>query len=230
MIRRQHLVIDADDTLWENNIYFEQAFARFHDFLAHSTLDADQVRDHLDAIEIENIKIHGYGAENFSRNLRQCLAALAERPVSEADLDQVTAFALDILNHPIVLLDGVAETLMALSERHELVLFTKGAPSEQQAKIERSGLDHLFDHAAIVREKDIRAYEQLATERSFRLDSTWMVGNSPKSDINPALHAGWNAAFVPHERTWSLERMDLVNPGPGKLLVLDRFPDLLQHF
>lgn len=230
MSSRQHLVIDADDTLWENNIYFEQAFARFHDFLAHSTLDAGQVRDRLDAIEIENIKIHGYGAENFSRNLRQCLTALAERPVSEADLDQVTAFALDILNHPIVLLDGVAETLMALSERHELVLFTKGAPAEQQAKIERSGLDHLFDHAAIVREKDVRAYEQLATERGFHLNSTWMVGNSPKSDINPALHAGWNAAFVPHERTWSLERMDLVNPGPGKLLVLDRFPDLLQHF
>lgn len=230
MARRQHLVIDADDTLWENNIYFERAFARFYDYLGHSTFTAPEVRERLDAIEIENIKIHGYGAENFSRNLRQCLQALSERPVAPEDLTRVTEFALDILDHPIILIEGVADTLTALSERHELVLFTKGAPAEQQAKIERSGLDHLFDHAAIVREKDVAAYERLAAERGFAVELTWMVGNSPKSDINPSLRAGWNAAFVPHERTWSLEQTGLENPGPGRLLLLDRFSDLLQHF
>lgn len=34
----QYLIFDADDTLWENNIYFERAFDEFVDFLDHSTL------------------------------------------------------------------------------------------------------------------------------------------------------------------------------------------------
>ena len=56
-----------------------------------------------------------------------------------------------------------------------------------------------------------------------------MIGNSPKSDINPALQAGWNAVFVPHARTWTLERQE-IEPGAGKLLVVERFAGLKQHF
>ncbi len=227
---RQHLVVDADDTLWENNIYFEEAFEKFCDLLAHSTLTPDEVREVLDEIELANIQIHGYGAQNFARNLRQCLSKLAERPVDEKDLVCAERFAHDILARPVEVLPGVPETLEYLADRHDLVLFTKGDPSEQQAKIERSGVHHLFGHAAIVREKDVAAYRLLEQDRGFRAGSIWMVGNSPKSDINPSLAAGWNAAFVPHERTWSLERADIVNPGPGKLLVLDRFTELVSHF
>ncbi len=227
---RQHLVIDADDTLWENNIYFEQAFDRFCDLLNHSHLTPQQVRAVLDDIELANIALHGYGARNYARNLAQCLAKLAEWPVGDAHIQQAEALATDILNHPIHLIEGVPETLERLSLRHELTLFTKGDPVEQRAKIERSGLQHLFEHAEIVREKDVRAYESLATTRSFDRTRTWMVGNSPKSDINPALVAGWNAAFVPHERTWGLERTEIRNPGPGRLLLLERFADLQEHF
>jgi putative hydrolase of the HAD superfamily len=225
-----HLVIDADDTLWENNSYFEQAFARFCDFLDHSHLTPAQVRTILDEIEIENIRIHGYGAENFARNLRQCLSKLAEWPVGAADLDRAAGIALDILNHPIELLDGVTETLSHLSGRHDLVLFTKGDPREQRAKIERSGVGHWFDHAQVVKEKDVAAYRSLASDHGFQLERTWMVGNSPKSDINPSLAAGWNAAFVPHARTWALEQMPILNPGPGRLLELSGFAELSVHF
>lgn len=227
---RQHLVIDADDTLWENNIYFERAFDRFCELLNHSTMSPEGVRCVLDQIEIANIKIHGYGAANFSRNLRQCLEKLAEWPVSQEHLDQAKTLAMDILNQPIELIEGVADTLEYLADRHDLVLFTKGDPTEQQAKIERSGVHHLFDHAVITREKDVAAYESLAAERGFTVIDAWMVGNSPKSDINPSLAAGWNAALVPHERTWSLERTDIRNPGPGRLLLLERFSDLQNHF
>ena len=79
---RQFLIIDADDTLWENNIYFERAFDEFVDFLAHSSLTPQQVRDVLDEIEAANTKIHGYGSLNFGRNLRQCYEHLAERDIS----------------------------------------------------------------------------------------------------------------------------------------------------
>lgn len=227
---RQHLVIDADDTLWENNIYFEHAFEGFCRLLDHSSLTSSEVRDVLDEIELVNIQVHGYGAANFARNLRQCFEKLAERELCEDDLETAAKLAHEILEHPIHLIEGVGETLEYLADRHELVLFTKGDPAEQRAKIERSGVKHLFDHAVVVREKDVPAYEALAAERSFVLHDTWMVGNSPKSDINPALAAGWNAAFVPHERTWGLERMDIVNPGPRTLLVLGSFPELASRF
>ncbi len=227
---RQHLVIDADDTLWENNIYFEAAFTRFCELLNHSTLTPDEVRAALDAIELENIKVHGYGAVNFARNLRQCLGHLAEREVSDKEMTQAEQLALDILRHPIELLPGVRETLEHLAGRHELTIFTKGSEAEQQAKIDRSGLAPFFDHVAIVKEKHREAYQSLAERNRLHLPDAWMVGNSPKSDINPALAAGWNAAFIPHPRTWGLEREELRSPGPGRLLHLARFSDLLQFF
>src|SRR5206468_2574750 len=107
---RQHLIFDADDTLWENNVYFEQAFDQFCDYLNHSSLTPAEIRDILDEIEIVNNKIHGYGAVNFGRNLSQCYLRLAERAVEDHDLDRVRAFAHQILAQRIELMPGVAET------------------------------------------------------------------------------------------------------------------------
>lgn len=227
---RQHLIIDADDTLWENNVFFERAFDQFVDFLAHSCLTAVEIRAVLDEIELANIKIHGYGAANFGRNLTQCYERLAERDFFEDDLRTISAFAERILDCPMELIEGVAETLAYLAPRHELTLFTKGHPEEQKLKIDRSGLGQYFAHTAIVREKDREAYSKLADERGIDRCRAWMIGNSPKSDINPALAAGWNAVYVPHPQTWGLEKEEIARLGRGELLVLDRFVDLRQHF
>ena len=225
----QFLLIDADDTLWENNIYFERAFEEFVDFLDHSSLTPGAVRDVLDEIETANNKIHGYGSLNFARNLRQTYEHLAERPVREEDLRTVMGFAERILECPMEVIEGVADTLAYLASRHDLTLFTKGHPDEQKLKIDRSGLGGFFNHTAIVKEKDAAAYICLVAERGMDLERTWMIGNSPKSDINPALEAGLNAAFVPHAHTWVLERQD-IRPGKGSLLVVESFGDLQRHF
>jgi putative hydrolase of the HAD superfamily len=226
---RQHLLIDADDTLWENNIYFEDAFDEFVDFLGHSSMSAAEIRVVLDEIEIANIKIHGYGAANFARNLAQCYGRLAEREIRGDDLATAMSFAERILDCPMQLIEGVAETLEYLATRHELTLFTKGHPEEQKLKIDRSGLDAYFSHTAIVREKDAGAYASLARERELDARRTWMVGNSPKSDINPALEAGLNAVYIPHPRTWSLEHEE-IQQADGRLLVLKNFAGLRRHF
>ena len=227
---RLALLIDADDTLWENNIYFERAFDDFCDFLDHSALTPPQVREVLNAIELVNAKIHGYGSLNFGRNLQQAYQHLAEREIRDGDLRHVLSLAERILEQPIELIEGVAETLAYLTVRHDLTLFTKGHPEEQRLKVDRSGLGRYFRHTAIVKEKDAAAYSRLVEERALARDRTWMIGNSPKSDINPALEAGLNAALVPHAHTWVLERQDLREPGDGRLLKLDRFPDLRLHF
>ena len=126
-------------------------------------------------------------------------------------------------------IEGVPETLEYLSSRHELTLFTKGHPDEQKLKLDRSGLGVYFAHTAIVKEKDSAAYTKLVTERSLDPQRSWMIGNSPKSDINPALECGLNAVFVPHARTWTLEREE-IRHGVGKLIVIDQFVDLRDHF
>jgi len=227
----QTLIIDADDTLWENNIYFEQAWDEFLDFLNHSTLTPKQTRDIFDEIEIANIKVHGYGAQNFARNMVQCYQHLVERQIAEGDLERVMRFADRILHQPIEMLDGVEETLAYLLERnHDLILFTKGHPEEQRLKIDRSPVGRFFRDFEIVREKDARAYLDLVARHRLQPAVTWMIGNSPKSDINPALEAGLNAIFVPHARTWTLENTPLRPAGPGTLHIVENFGDLNKFF
>jgi putative hydrolase of the HAD superfamily len=226
---RQHLLIDADDTLWENNIYFERAFDEFVAYLDHSSMTPQQVRAVLDEIEEANNRIHGYGSLNFGRNLRQCYERLCQRDVGPEDLALVMSFAERILDCPMEVIEGVSETLEYLSLRHDLTVFTKGNPEEQKLKIERSGLGAFFGHPAIVKEKDTAAYRQLVDERKLNPEWTWMVGNSPKSDINPAMEAGLGAVFVPHQHTWMLEREDIKKEGP-RLLIVDCFSDLRARF
>jgi putative hydrolase of the HAD superfamily len=229
MRSRQHLIFDADDTLWENNIYFEDAFDRFCQYLSHSSMTPAQVRAVLDEIEMVNAKIHGYGSKNFARNLGQCFRHLAERDVSERDLEIVWQFAYDILEQPPLLIEGVQDTLAHLAGRHELTIFTKGDPDEQRMKVDRSGLAGFFQHVAIVKEKHETAYRMLAQDRRFAPEYTWMIGNSPKSDINPALAAGLNAVYVPHPRTWSLEHEE-VPETHSRLLRVQRISELQHHF
>ncbi len=226
---RQHLIVDADDTLWENNIFFERAFEEFVDYLDHSHLTAAEIRAVLDEIEVANNKIHGYGSLNFARNLGECYRRLAERRISEEDLSRVMGFGERLLDHPMEVIDGVEETLQYLSTRHDLVLFTKGHPDEQKLKLDRSGLRPYFQAATIVKEKDAAAYRVLVSELGFAAEATWMIGNSPKSDINPALEAGLNAVFIPHDHTWTLEREE-IRSADGRLLLLDQFAALKDHF
>ena len=222
------LIFDADDTLWENNIYFERAFDQFCDFLNHSKLAPGEVREVLNEIELVNLKIHGYGAINFGKNLQQAYRHLAERHVADGDLERIMTLAERILEQPIELIEGVKETLAELARRHHLTLFTKGHPEEQRLKVERSGLGQYFTHTAIVKEKNVEAYRRLADERSLDHSAAWMIGNSPKSDINPALEAGMNAVLVPHPHTWELEKQD-VKPSP-RLRQIARFSELTSLF
>src|ERR1700687_4884528 len=164
---RQHLIVDADDTLWENNIYFERAFEVFTVLLAHFSMRADEIRAALDEIELANAKIHGYGSNNFGRNLRECYQRLCEREVCDGDLATVMSFAERILECPMEVIEGVPETIEYLSSRHELTLFTKGHPDEQKLKMDRSGLGIYFAHTAIVKEKDCAAYTTLVTKRGL---------------------------------------------------------------
>jgi putative hydrolase of the HAD superfamily len=227
----QTLLIDADDTLWENNIYFERAIVRFISFLNHHEFPPEQVREVLNDVERECIVKHGYGLHSFAHALVDTFERLSVRPVTPELHAQIHGFAHGVADHPIELLPEVSQTLQHLSARHRLILVTKGAIAEQTGKIERSGLKQYFAATEIVAEKDSAVYQALIEKHELDRESTWMIGNSPKSDINPALAAGLHAVFVPHGDTWILEHeeVDAASP-PQRLLIVGRFAELREHF
>jgi putative hydrolase of the HAD superfamily len=227
----QTLLVDADDTLWENNIYFEHAIANFISFLNHHAYSPEQVREVLNQVERESIVTHGYGLHSFAHSLIATFERLAVEPLTPALHETINGFAHTIAGHPVELLPGVPETLQYLSERHHLILMTKGAVPEQTGKVERSGLKEYFTAVEIVAEKNVPTYRSVVSKYDLLPDATWMIGNSPKSDINPALAAGLNAVFVPHGATWVLEHeeVDSAEP-PRQLLVVGKFAELRTHF
>jgi putative hydrolase of the HAD superfamily len=228
---RQYLIIDADDTLWENNIYFERAIANFISFLNHHEYSAEQVREVLNDVERGCIVKHGYGLHSFAHALVDTFERIAVEPLTSALHETIHGFANAIAEHPIELLSDVPPTLEYLSQRHKLILVTKGHIAEQTGKVERSGVKEYFSGIEIVSEKDVPTYCEIIDKYDLPSDSTWMVGNSPRSDINPALAAGINAVFVPHNNTWVLEHEELAPvPPKTRLLIIETFGGLRAHF
>src|SRR5277367_4520788 len=146
----QTLLIDADDTLWENNIYFERAIVEFISFLDHREHSPEQVRLILNDVERDSIVKHGYGLHSFTHSLVECFEKLSVEPVTPQLHERIHSFAHKIADHPIEVLPGVPETLGYLGRRHRLIMMTKGNPAEQAGKVERSGLKEYFSAIEIV--------------------------------------------------------------------------------
>lgn len=227
----QTLLIDADDTLWENNVYFERAIASFISYLNHRDYSPAQVREALNAAERETILAHGYGLSSFSRSLVTCFERITSSPLTEEHKRRILGFAQAIADQEIELLPGVAESLADLATRHKLILMTKGNQAEQADKLARSGLASHFGAVEIVAEKDPATYREVMERHELSDGTSWMIGNSPKSDINPALAAGLHAVFLFHADTWVLEHAEIEVPSKGQhLLELDSFAKLCAIF
>jgi putative hydrolase of the HAD superfamily len=224
------LLLDADDTLWENNIHFERVVDAFCDLLALRGHERSAVRQALLAVERERTRINGYGVRSF----RQSLAATCEALLgdgSHAEESRVLdALCWELARMAVTILPGVRETLRELAGRHRLILFTKGDLDDQLGKLQRSGLFTYVHSVDVVREKNVEAYRDALRRHGIRPSSAWMIGNSPRSDILPALAAELGAVFIPHSATWVLEHDELPDPPPPRLLRLNRFEELREHF
>jgi putative hydrolase of the HAD superfamily len=227
----QTLLIDADDTLWENNIYFERAIASFISLLDHKTHSAEEIRTILNQCEHETIRLTGYGLASFEKSLLRCYERVHGTPASPSQTRQIRGFARSIAEQEIELLPGVAETLPHLAERYTIILTTKGNPVEQMNKLERSGVKEHFTSVEVPQEKHVEAYRGIVSKYALDPQQTWMIGNSPRSDINPALAAGLNAVFIYHANTWVLEH-DELQPAqpPQQLLEIAGFAELRSWF
>ena len=228
---RPTLIVDADDTLWENNIFYERCIAEFAELMAKLGFGREEAEHTTDAVERERIPLVGYAPEEFARSLviaYQRLCERRQRPVEDAVSDAVCKIGQAVVEYPIVLLDGVEETLARLNGRCRLHLLTKGERQAQESKLARSGLGRFFEAVHIVPEKNASIIRDLLERYGLHPEHTWMVGNSPRSDINPALEAGIGAIYVPHPNTWKLEVEEI--SMPEQVIVLQRFGELTALF
>ncbi len=224
MPENRTLLIDADDTLWENNIYFEQVTAEFVGRLGQQGHGAERVSQLLWETEQRNVKITGYGSQAFCQSLHEVARQLGTTDL-EAWIQQQEAW---ILGHPIDLMPGVRETLPHLHEVNRLILLTKGREEEQLGKLDRSGLSPFFHATEVVFEKSVGTYRSIIAKHGLAPHQTWMIGNSPRSDINPARAAGLGTVFIPYHTTWQHE-LEEIAPD-GDTLMLENFGQLIRHF
>jgi putative hydrolase of the HAD superfamily len=225
-----NLIFDADDTLWDSNIHFLEAQAAFLEALREAGLDdAERIRAAIRTHELSIIEEIGYGRRPYVAALRRVVEELIEPELHLRVHPQVEQIGATLLARHCELLPGVAATLAELAGRHRLILFTKGQPGEQLSKLERSRLRGFFSRIGVPREKDPAAYQRLVAQANLEPARTVMIGNSPRSDINPAVRAGLRAAvYIPHAQTWELEYEELA--VDAHILTIPSFPHLTELF
>ena len=224
-----NLIFDADDTLWDSNIHFLEAFDSFAAAVENSGLGFSRVKiqDAVRRAEIELIKSLGYGRRPYIVALHHAAQELAP---SDAELrDEIERIGVCLIERECALLPDVEPTLRELAQRHRLLMFTKGQRDEQLQKLARSGLAPLFDRVETPREKDVDAYLRLVRDAELKPSSTYMIGNSPRSDINPAVKAGLRAVYIPHPHTWELEQEEIAE-ADGMIIELPSFRRLVEVF
>jgi putative hydrolase of the HAD superfamily len=223
------LLFDGDDTLWPNNHHFETAIERFVLLVGGGAWTDEAVRGELDRVEEAAWTVRGGGTQAFAHNLVEAATAIVapgRMPEVEA---AIAAIVREMPTGEAQPLPDVEATLDDLGTRHVLGLVTRGDPAEQWAKIDACGLRPRFRHIEVVRDKDEATYRRLTAAWSLAPARTWMIGNSPRSDIAPARAAGLGAVHILSASTWRLELAELPADDP-RLLRLESFADLARHF
>ena len=199
---------DADDTLWRSEDSFREAEELYVDLVTPYAPDGVDVMRSLEAIELDNVPISGYGVKAFALSMVQAAVTATSGSVPSKVLGQIVDHAHDMLMQPVELLPGVPETLSAVGRSHRLVLITKGDLVHQLRKVRTSGLDHHFEHIEVVLDKDAGTYRGVLDEWGIDPTRFVFVGNSVRSDVLPVVEIGGAGIHVPYHITWGHEVVD----------------------
>jgi putative hydrolase of the HAD superfamily len=201
------IAFDGDDTLWHSEALFAVTQQRFAELLA-PYVDAAELEERLLAAERRNLGLFGYGVKGFTLSMIETAIDVSQQRIAADDIAAIVAWGKEMLGHPVELLEGVEETLRTLAGDHRLALVTKGDLFHQESKVAGSGLGDLFDHVAIVAEKDERTYTRVTSELGVDPEAFVMVGNSVRSDVVPVVAIGGRAVHIPYHITWALEQAE----------------------
>ncbi len=225
------IAFDADDTLWENEIYYRRAKEQFIDLLTPYDNDRERVGSRQDEIEVSNVKIYGYGIKSFILSMLEVALDVSQGSIKADELEVILSIGRQMLDTRVQLFPDCVDVLQELAHDWRLMLITKGDVFEQSLKIERTGLKDFFHYIEIVGTKTNSTYRTIF-ER-YRLDPRRiiMIGNSLRSDILPILELGGRAVYIPYEFTWPHEHIDdQVIPGDGyyELETLQQLPAFIR--
>jgi putative hydrolase of the HAD superfamily len=228
--KMKHLKIiafDADDTLWVNEPYFQEAEQKFcallEDFLPHHTVSQE-----LFKTEMQNLPLYGYGVKAFMLSMLETALRVTDNRANPEILHKAIEYGRELLAKPIELLDGVTEVLEALKGKYRLVVATKGDLLDQERKLIKSGLEHYFHHIEIMSDKQEKDFQKLIHHLDCKPEEFLMLGNSLKSDVLPVLNIGGYGVHIPYHTTWAHEKIDTKIEHP-KFLQLEKISDLLDH-
>ncbi|AKK74052.1 HAD family hydrolase [Chryseobacterium gallinarum] len=202
------IAFDADDTLWSNEPYFQEAEKEFCTLL-EDYLPQHSVSQELLKTEMQNLHLYGYGVKGFMLCMVETIGKVSDNTAPMELVNKVIQLGQDLLRKPVVLLDGVTETLESLKGKYRLVVATKGDLLDQERKLKNSGLQDFFHHIEIMSNKKEHDYNKLLKHLDCSPENFLMLGNSIKSDILPVLEIGGNAAHIPYHVTWSHEQHDI---------------------
>ena len=222
------ICLDADDTLWGHESFFQDAARRYGELLAPFA-DRHDIETRLCEAEDRNLHIYGYGVKGFTLSMMETALEIAGEALPAAIVRQMLDIGRDLMRHPIALLPSVKETLPRLAARGRLVLVTKGDLFHQESKLAASGLGEHFDGVEIVSEKTAATYARVFARYGAAPQSAVMAGNSLRSDVWPALAAGAFAVHIPHEVEWAHERAETPQGEPrfARLAALAELPEWL---
>lgn len=201
------VTFDADDTLWNNEIYYQETERKFCELL-EEYLPQHTISKELLKTEIENISLYGYGIKSFMLSMIQTAIRISEGNISIQAIEKIIEYGRSMLDESVVLIDGVEDILKSLHGKYRLVMATKGDLLDQERKLKKSGLVDYFHHIEIMSEKKEHDYIKLINHLDIKASEFIMIGNSLKSDILPVLKIGGNAIHVPHHITWEHEHID----------------------
>lgn len=197
---------DGDDTLWHSEGYYREASTQFTAIIGRYVDVTDEhVQAGMLATERRNLKLFGYGAKGMTLSMVETAIAITEGRISAADIHQLVEIGKHVLQHPVELLPGVREAVVAVAERHAVVLITKGDLFHQEKKVAQSGMADLFHRIEIVSEKDAATYRRVLGEFALEPAQFAMVGNSLRSDIEPVIRLGGWGVHMPYHVTWEHE-------------------------
>ncbi|AZA80120.1 HAD family hydrolase [Chryseobacterium sp. G0186] len=221
------IAFDADDTLWINEPYFQEAEAEFCRLL-EDYLPQHSVSQELFKTEMQNLHLYGYGVKGFMLCMIETISRVTNNMASLQLVNKAIELGHELLQKPIKLLDGVTETLDSLKGKYRLVVATKGDLLDQERKLKNSGLQDYFHHIEIMSDKKEYDYQKLLKHLDCQPENFLMLGNSIKSDIMPVLEIGGSAAHIPYYVTWSHEQQD-VSLEHEHFMELKRIDEILKH-
>jgi putative hydrolase of the HAD superfamily len=226
------IAFDADDTLWQNETLYTEAQNKFKKLLA-PYYDRETVTKKLYEIEMRNLPVFGYGIKGFTFSMIETAIELTEGQISGGEIQTILDTARWMVQSEVQLLEHVEYVLHELAETHTLMLITKGDLLDQEGKISRSGLAHLFEKVEIVSDKTPKSYARIFDRHNILPERFLMVGNSMRSDILPVLSLGSKAVYIPHPLTWTHEQASPIEAGKDGYFELEnisQLPELIKRF